>query len=105
MMEWKGRSVLDTPACAGYDELREAAGSSDYLNRLARIRHRGGEAAIDRDRLAIDVGRIIAGEKQSHRRQFVRLAGALERVELADLAVGAALLGIVEDRFGHAGFD
>ncbi len=75
MMESKGRSVLDTPACAGYDELREAAGSSDYLNRLACIRHRGGEAAIDRDRLSVDIGRIVAGEEQSHRRQFMRLAG------------------------------
>src|ERR1700682_234407 len=58
------------------------------LNRLARIWHRRRQAAIDRDRLSVDVGGVVAGEKQSHRRQFMRLAGALERVELPDLAVG-----------------
>src|SRR5712671_1555395 len=104
MMESKGRSALDTLAC-GYDELREAAGSSNYLNRLARIRHRGGEATIDRDRLSVDIGRIVAGEKKSHRRQFMRLAGALQRIELADLVLGAALLGAIEHRLGHAGLD
>src|SRR6267154_4654356 len=104
MMESKGRSALDTLAC-GYDELREAAGSSNCLNRLARIRHRGGEAAVDRDRLSVDIGRIVAGEKQSHRRQFMWLAGALQGIELADLAVGAALPGVVEYRLGHAGLD
>src|SRR5260221_11132546 len=75
------------------------------LNRFARIRHRRRQAAIDRDRLSVDIGRVVAGEEQSHRRQFVRLPGALQGVELADLAVGAARLRIVEDRFGHAGFD
>ena len=62
------------------------------LNRLPRIRHRCREAAIHRDRLAVDIGRFVAGEEQSHRGEFVRLAGALQRIELADLAVGAALL-------------
>src|SRR5436190_5373142 len=75
------------------------------LNRFAGIWHRGGEAAVDRDRLSVDIGRIIAGEEQSHCRELMRLAGALERVELTDLLVGAALPGIVEDRLGHAGFD
>src|SRR5229473_3223249 len=37
-------------------------------NRLACMRHRGGEAAVDRDRLSIDIGRVVSGEKQSHRR-------------------------------------
>jgi hypothetical protein len=32
------------------------------LNRLPRIRHRGGEAAIDRDCLSVDIGRLVAGE-------------------------------------------
>src|SRR5258708_5952183 len=75
------------------------------LNRLPRIGHRRGEAAIDRDRLTVDVGRLVAGEEQSHRRQFMRLAGALQGIELADPAVGAALPGVVEDRFCHSGFD
>src|SRR5712691_11696582 len=79
--------------------------SKTELNRLARIRHRCRQAAIDRDRLSVDIGRIVAGEEQSHRRQFMRLAGALQGIELADLAVGAALLGIVEDRFCHPGLD
>src|SRR4051794_436220 len=33
------------------------------LNRLARIRHRGGETAVDRDRLAVDVRCVVAGEE------------------------------------------
>src|SRR5258708_32999242 len=60
---------------------------NDELNRLSRIRHRGGEAAVDRDRLSVDIGRIVAGEKKSHCRELMRLAGALERIELADLFV------------------
>ena len=47
-------------------------------DRLAGIRHRGGEAAVDRDRLTVDIGRVIAGEEQSHGREFMRLAGALQ---------------------------
>src|SRR5207253_9110342 len=78
---------------------------NDELDRLARIRHRGREAAVDRDRLAVDIGGVVAGEEQSHRSEFVRLAGALQRIELADLVLGAALLGAVEHWLGHAGFD
>src|SRR5690349_19936067 len=66
------------------------------LNRLARIRHRRRQAAIHRNRLAVDVARLVARQEQSHRREFMRLAGALERIELADLVLGAALLGAVE---------
>src|SRR3954468_10354153 len=80
-------------------------GSSDLLNRLPRIRHRGGEAAIDGDRLSIDIGGLIAGEEQTHRRELVRLACALQRIELADLVLRAALLGAIEHRPGHAGLD
>src|SRR6185437_5606091 len=69
-------------------------------NRLARIRHGSGETAVDGDGLAVDVGCFVACQKQSHRGEFVRLAGALERIELADLVGGAALLGAVEHRFG-----
>ena len=75
-------------------ELRLRGPPTTTLNRLARIRHRRGEAAIDRDRLAIDVGGFVTGEEQPHRRQLVRLSGALQRIELADLAVGAALLAL-----------
>ena len=59
-------------------------------NRLPRIRHRRGETAIHRDRLAVDVGCLDAGKKQSHRGEFMRLAGALQRIELADLVLCAA---------------
>src|SRR5712671_5457253 len=53
------------------------------LDRLPRIRHRRGEAAIDGDRLSVDVGRFVVCQKQSHRGQFVRLAGALQWIELS----------------------
>jgi hypothetical protein len=59
------------------DRFARNDGVSAGLNRLARIRHRGRQAAVDRERLAIDVGRVVAGEKQFHRRDLVRLAGAL----------------------------
>src|SRR5882672_12105929 len=74
-------------------------------DRPPRIRHRRGEAAVDRDRLAVDVGGVVARKEQAHRREFVRLAGALQRIELADLVLGAAFLGAVEHRLGHAGLD
>src|ERR1700756_2358347 len=80
-------------------------GNTSISNWLPRIRHRGREAAVDRKRLAVDVGRLVARQKQSHRRDLVRLAGALQRIELADLVLGAAILGAVEDRLGHAGLD
>src|SRR6185312_1713459 len=75
------------------------------LNRPSRIRHRRGEAAIDGERLAVNVGRLVAREEQRHRRDLVRLAGALQGIELADLVGSTALLGAVEHRLGHAGLD
>ena len=54
------------------------AGNDEPLNRFSRIRHRGGEAAVDRDGLAVDVGGLVARQEQSHRREFMRLAGALQ---------------------------
>src|SRR6516165_2009186 len=75
------------------------------LYRLARVRHRCSEATIDGKRLTVDVGRLVAGEKERHRRNLVRLARALQRVELPDLVGCAALFGAVEHRLGHAGLD
>src|SRR5262249_43296474 len=75
------------------------------LNWLPRIRHRRGEAAVHRNRLAVDVTRLVACQKESHRRQLMRLARTFQRIELADLVLRAALLGAVEDRLGHAGLD
>src|ERR1700710_881462 len=74
-------------------------------NRLPRIRHRRCKPAIDRDRLAVDVGGVVARQEQAHRREFMRLAGALQRIELADLVLRAAFLGAVEHWLGHAGLD
>src|ERR1700753_4201940 len=79
--------------------------SENSLDRFSRIRHRRREAAVNRDRLSVDVGCLVAGEEQSHRREFVRLPGALQRIELADLVGGTALLGAIEHRLGHAGLD
>src|ERR1700682_2903102 len=68
---------------------RAVSGAREFsLNRLARIWHRRRQAAIDRDRLSVDVGGVVAGEKQSHRRQFMRLAGALARVGVPGFAAG-----------------
>src|SRR5258707_11834639 len=94
----------------GYGSRRKAGTTlveqgSLRLNRLPRIRHRRGEAAVDRDRLAVDVGGVVARKEQSHRRELVRLAGALQRIELADLVLRAAFLGAVEHRLGHPCFD
>jgi len=47
--------------------------TSRNLNRFARMRRRRRKAAVDRDRLSIDIGCVVAGEEQSHRRQLVRL--------------------------------
>src|ERR1700744_2022266 len=44
-------------------------------NRLSGIRHRCGEAAVDREGLAVDIGGLVAGEEQAHRCDLVRLAG------------------------------
>src|SRR5713226_8880548 len=49
---------MSTLVKAGHDQF--GAALRPALNRLARIRHRGGEAAIDRDRLSIDIGCVVA---------------------------------------------
>src|SRR4029079_1699582 len=97
-MTWMGRGVPDHPPSL-------AMTIPNQLNRFTRIRHRGRKTAVDRDRLAVDIGSVVAGEEQSHRGEFVRLPGAFQGVELADLVGGAALLGAIEYRPGHAGFD
>src|ERR1700722_18845780 len=53
------------------DALRTGRERIERLNRFSRVWHRGGEAAIDRERLAVDIGRLVAGEEQSHRRDLV----------------------------------
>ncbi len=66
---------------------------------------RARQAAIDGDRLAVDVRCLVAGKEQCHMGDLLRLAIASERVELADLLIGAARTGNVEDRLRHACFD
>src|SRR5438874_4551357 len=56
-----------------------------YLNRLPRIRHRRRQPAVHRDRLSIDIRRFVAGQEESHRREFMRLARSLQRIQLPDL--------------------
>src|SRR5262249_48546724 len=59
-------------------------GRSDYrLDRFARIGHGGSEASVDGKCLAIDIGGLVAGEEESHRRDLVRLTGALQWIQLA----------------------
>src|SRR5262245_57384942 len=82
-----------SPAFAGDDDMSYAADRIALLNRLPRIRHRRGQSAVHRNRLAVDIRGLVACQKQSHRGEFVRLARPLERIELADLVGGAALLG------------
>src|SRR6516162_2306693 len=66
-------------------------------NRLACVRHRRSEAAIDRKCLTVDVGRFVARQEQSHRRNLLGLARALQRIELTDLVMRSAILRTVED--------
>src|SRR6516164_10178662 len=47
-----------------------------------RMRRR--EAAVDHDRLAVDVGAVVGREEQRRRGDLFGLAAALQRVELAD---------------------
>jgi hypothetical protein len=66
------------------------------LNRLARIWHRRRQAAIDRDSLFVDVGGVVAGEKQSHRRQPVARISSIirhfldETAQYAEFIIGRA---------------
>src|SRR5882762_6626170 len=89
MLELQSRSqqtsVVMGPGVRQDDELMMR--SRAELNRFPRIRHRRRQPAVDRDRLAVDIGRIVARQKQSHRREFVGLAGALQRIELPDLVL------------------
>src|SRR5581483_1326181 len=66
---------------------------------------RARKAPIDRDGLAVDVGRLVARQEERHGGDLLGLARALERVQLADLVGGAVLAGALENRSGHAGLD
>src|SRR5476649_2003582 len=81
------------------------AGTARLASDTSRYRHRARQSAIDRDVLAVYVGRLVARQEKRHVRDLLRHAIALEWIELADLVRCAALLGIVEDWLGHAGLD
>ena len=66
------------------------------LRRHDRMRAR--QAAIDRECLAVDVRSIVGREEQRHLRDLDRRAGAAQRIELADLVIGAARARLFEDR-------
>lgn len=69
-----------------------------------RERQRAGKAAINRESLTVDVGRLVACQEQRHGGDFLRRAGALQRVELPDLVLRTTLARSLEDRLGHTGF-
>src|SRR5687768_53072 len=73
----------------------EAAGS----------RHAAGQAAVDGDRLAVDVGGFVGGEEQGGFGNLHRLAAALERVELADAVRDTLRARGFVNELRHAGFD
>src|SRR5690348_17321560 len=74
-------------------------------NARARKGVGAAQSAVDGVGLTIHVGGIVAGEKQGHGRDFARLAVATQRVELADLALGATRPCGIEDRLCHARLD
>src|SRR3954466_3468523 len=51
---------------------------------LAVMGVRSGQAAVDDQSVAVDVGRVVRGEEQGRRSDLARLAAALQRVEMTD---------------------
>src|SRR3546814_7215356 len=71
---------------------------------LARHRMRAGEAAIDRDRLSVDIACLIAREEQRDIGEFLGLCGAAQRVQLAELVRELLRHRIVAGRIGQPGY-
>src|SRR5580693_5469394 len=65
-----------------------------WLGGLQRI---GRLKGSERESLAVNIGRLVAGEEQRHRRDFLWRTGALQRIELADLMPFAGFAGTVKD--------
>src|SRR3546814_3243613 len=65
---------------------------------------RTGQAAVDRDRLSIDIARLIARKEKRDIGEFLGLRRAAQGVELAELVRDLLGLGIVEGRLGHPRF-
>src|SRR5438445_2441151 len=70
-----------------------------------RDRVAGRKAAVDDERLTVDVAGIVGGEEQRRARDLDRLTAAPQRIELADTLLLALLAGDVVHRLGHAGLD
>ena len=83
-------------------------GPESKSDRLARIRHRSGEAAVNRKCLAIDVGRFVAQQERDTSPCPFRavsdedLSAADYDVEGEPLVVESALDDAAGERAGHA---
>lgn len=65
----------------------------------------GTQATADSPRLAIDIAALITTEEQCYTSNLISNGTTLQRIQLADLALGATLPGTVKDRLRHARFD
>lgn len=65
----------------------------------------GAQAAADSPGLTVDVASLVAGEEEGDPGNLVGDGAAAQRVELADLALGAAGAGGVVHGLGHARLD
>src|SRR5690606_32933967 len=89
---------------------RQAPGTASHLllvrglaQQLPRHRMRAGKTAVYRDRLSVDIARLVACEEESDIGELLGLAGTLQRIELPDLVCDALFLRIFEGRLGHTG--
>ena len=64
-----------------------------------------GQAAVDDERLPVDIARLVGGEEQRRIGDLDRRAAALQRVQMADLVLLPLGPGPLEDELGHAGLD
>ena len=63
------------------------------------------QTTTDSPRLAINIATLITTEEQRHAGNLIRNGTALRRVQLANLALGAALPRTVKDGLCHARLD
>src|SRR5215213_5242929 len=67
--------------------------------------HAAGQAAVDHQRLAVDVGTLVRSEEQRGAGDVGRLATALQRIQFADSVGDAFCPSRIVDDLGHAGLD
>lgn len=65
----------------------------------------GTETATDSDRLSIHVAALLASQEQSDPRDLICHGATLQRIQLANLLLGAARAGGIVHHSGHAGLD